>query len=117
MPLSNWAFRKPLAAGPNYGGQARERGKGHELGPPRMHAGMAPMGGVQEMVSDWQNTDPTAMAASIDRAMDTPDDFLKPVEDNSEHGQAMATATIKMRRASESYKARNNKNRNPKEDE
>eukprot|EP00959_Pyramimonas_sp_CCMP1952_P367531 7698275-Pyramimonas_sp.AAC.1 len=38
------------------------------LGPPGMRAGMALAEDIQEMVSDRQEADPTAVAASIDRA-------------------------------------------------
>eukprot|EP00959_Pyramimonas_sp_CCMP1952_P205996 4307557-Pyramimonas_sp.AAC.1 len=49
--------------------------------------------------------------------MDTLNDFPKLTEDNSEHSQSLIMETIKMCKASDSYQARNNKNRNPNEDE
>eukprot|EP00959_Pyramimonas_sp_CCMP1952_P138055 2889780-Pyramimonas_sp.AAC.1 len=117
MPVSNLAFRKSPAAGQSNGNLVREKGKGHKLGPPGIHTGIAPMGGAQEMASEWQKEDDTTAPVSIDRAMDTLNDSLKLMGDNSERSEAIITETIKMCKVSESYKARNSKNRNPNEDE
>eukprot|EP00959_Pyramimonas_sp_CCMP1952_P158311 3310835-Pyramimonas_sp.AAC.1 len=60
-----------MAAGQNYGGQVKEKGKGRKMGPPGLHAGMVLIGGIQDLVPDWQKSGKAAVPASIDRAMDT----------------------------------------------
>ncbi|CAK0863461.1 unnamed protein product, partial [Prorocentrum cordatum] len=102
---------------PSYGNQVRERGEGRMLGPPGIHAGMPLLECTLEIVSDWQKEDPTTVAASVDRAMDALGDVLMMVDSNGEHSQAMVTETINMCKVSESYEARNSKNRNPNVDE
>ncbi|CAK0829603.1 unnamed protein product, partial [Prorocentrum cordatum] len=84
---------------------------GRMLGPLGIHAGMALMEGIQEFVSEWQEADPTTVAASIDRTMDTLNDFLTLADDSTERGQAVVTETIKMCKVSESYMVPNSKNR------
>eukprot|EP00959_Pyramimonas_sp_CCMP1952_P247821 5180625-Pyramimonas_sp.AAC.1 len=69
------------------------------------------------MVSELQREDDASVPVSMDRAMGAPSDFLKLMKDNSEHSQAMIMETITMCKVSESYKARNSKNRGPNEDE
>ncbi|CAK0820091.1 unnamed protein product, partial [Prorocentrum cordatum] len=97
VPGSAWAFRKSMAAGRRCGDLVKERGKGRLLGPPGIHAGLALMEGIQEIV--------------------LPNDFLMLVDDNNVYSQATVAGAIEMCKVSESSEARNKNNRNPNEDE
>ncbi|CAK0828529.1 unnamed protein product [Prorocentrum cordatum] len=50
MSDSNWAPRKSMAAGQNYGNQVGERGGGRKMGPPGIHAGTVPMAAITETI-------------------------------------------------------------------
>ncbi|CAK0849439.1 unnamed protein product [Prorocentrum cordatum] len=106
-PVSAWAFRKSLAAGHCYGGLVRERGTGRLLGPPGIHAGMAPMEGISEAATELGKEGAASVEASMVLATDSSNNLLVLVGGSNACSQAAVTEAIKLRKVSESNQARN----------